>query len=52
MLGKISNDKLLYMDNPEVEIFIANLVEYALVRDLYRDYKKELSRNMEKEFSK
>lgn len=40
VLGTISNDKLLYMDNPEVEVFIANLVEYALVRDLYRDYKK------------
>lgn len=42
ILGKIENNKLLYMDQTEVHSLIVNLIKYALVRDEYRDYVKKL----------
>ncbi|WP_261291581.1 hypothetical protein [Paraclostridium sordellii] len=43
---------MIWIYAPNKNQHIANLVEYALVRDLYRDYKKELITNMQKEFAK
>lgn len=42
ILGKIENNKLLYMDQIEIQRLIVNLIKYALVRDEYRDYVKKL----------
>lgn len=42
VLVKIKNNTLLYMDQPEVQNLIINLIKYALVRDEYRDYVKKL----------
>ena len=42
VLGKIKNNKLLYVNQPEVQNLIVNLIKYALVRDEYRDYVKKL----------
>lgn len=42
VLGKIKNNTLLYMNQPEVQNLIINLIKYALVRDEYRDYVKKL----------
>ncbi|WP_370839177.1 type I restriction enzyme HsdR N-terminal domain-containing protein [Intestinibacter bartlettii] len=42
VLGKIENNKLLYMDQIEIQHLIVNLIKYALVRDEYRDYVKKL----------
>lgn len=42
ILGKIENNKLLYMDQIEIQRLIINLIKYALVRDEYRDYVKKL----------
>lgn len=39
-LGSINNDRLLYLDDPEVTDFIENLISYALIRDKYREYIK------------
>jgi hypothetical protein len=39
-LGTITNDRLLYLDDPEVVDFVENLISYALVRDKYREYFK------------
>ena len=36
-LGTLHNDKLIYMNDPEMVSFIENLLTYALVRDEYRD---------------
>ena len=41
VLGKIKNNKLLYVNQPEVQNLIVNLIKYALVRDEYRDYVKK-----------
>ena len=41
-LGKIKNNKLLYINQLEVQNLIINLIKYALVRDEYRDYVKKL----------
>ena len=35
-LGRLTHDKLWFMDNPEVVKFIENLITYALLRDEYR----------------
>ena len=35
-LGSIQNDRLLYLDSPEVITLVENLLSYALVRDKYR----------------
>lgn len=44
VLGKLKNNKDLYIDDKEVEYLIINLIRYALVRDEYRDYVKSLKR--------
>ena len=36
-LGTLHNDKLIYMNDPEMVSFLENLLTYALVRDEYRD---------------
>ena len=42
VLGKVKNNKLLYMDQIEIQKLIINLIKYALVRDEYRNYIKKL----------
>ena len=44
VLGKIKNDKLLYINQEEMQELIINLIKYALVRDEYRDYLKQLNK--------
>ena len=39
-LGKVTNNRLLYLDDPEVAEFVENLISYALIRDKYREYLK------------
>lgn len=40
-LGSLTNDRLLYLDDPEVSEFIENIISYALIRDKYREYIKK-----------
>lgn len=39
-LGSIKNDHILYINDKDVVSFIERLIEYALIRDEYRDFKK------------
>ena len=39
-LGKLTNDRLWNLDDPEVTAFIENLISYALIRDEYRVFVK------------
>ena len=36
-LGTVNNNKLLYMDDPQIVRFVENLLSYALLRDEYRE---------------
>lgn len=40
-LGTINNNKLLYMDDPQIVRFVENLLSYALLRDEYREELKK-----------
>ncbi len=40
-LGDLTNNKLWYMDTPEVVSFLQNLITYSLIRDNYRKRLKE-----------
>lgn len=40
-LGKLTNDVLWNLDDPEVKKLIRNLISYALIRDEYRVFVKE-----------
>lgn len=40
-LGKLVNDRLWNLDDPEVTAFIKNLISYALIRDEYRVFVKK-----------
>lgn len=40
-LGKLANDRLWNLDDPEVTAFIKNLISYALIRDEYRAFVKK-----------
>lgn len=40
-LGKLTNDRLWNLDDPEVTAFIKNLISYALIRDEYRAFVKK-----------
>ncbi len=39
-IGSIKNDHLLYMNDKDITFFIQRLIEYALIRDEYRELKK------------
>lgn len=39
-LGQIKNNRLWYMDDQDMKKIVENLISYALVRDEYREYKK------------
>ncbi len=41
LLGNLSTNKLLYLDDEEVAELVYNLIEYALLRDEVRKSKKE-----------
>ena len=43
-LGTLRNERLLYMDDPEVVKFVENLLSYALLRDEYREKVKRRSK--------
>ena len=43
-LGTLRNERLLYMDDPEVVKFVENLLSYALLRDEYREIVKRRSK--------
>ena len=38
-IGSLHNDKLLYLDQPEMIKFVERILTYALIRDEYRDIK-------------
>lgn len=40
-LGKLRNNKLWRLDDPEVIEVIVNLISYAMIRDEYREYAKQ-----------
>lgn len=40
-LGKLTNDRLWNLDDPEVTAFVKNLISYALIRDEYRLFVKK-----------
>ena len=40
-LGKLVNDRLWNLGDPEVTAFIKNLISYALIRDEYRVFVKK-----------
>ena len=40
-LGKLTNDRLWNLDDPEVTNLIKNLISYALIRDEYRAFVKK-----------
>ena len=40
-LGKLTNNRLWNLDDPEVTTFIKNLISYALIRDEYRAFVKK-----------
>lgn len=48
ILGEISNDKLLCMDQEDIEVLVVNLIKYALVRDEYREYVKKIKKHKNK----
>ncbi len=39
-LGRLVNDKLWRLDDPDVIQLVVNLISYAMIRDEYRDYVK------------
>ncbi len=41
LLGKLTNDRLWNLDDPEVMNLIKNLISYALIRDEYREFVKK-----------
>lgn len=41
ILGNLSTDKLLYMNQNDVEDLVVNLIKYSLIRDKYRVYVKQ-----------
>ena len=43
-LGTLRNERLLYMDDPDVVKFVENLLSYALLRDEYREIVKRRSK--------
>lgn len=43
-LGKLKNNRLWRLDDPEVIKVIVNLISYSMARDKYRDYVKKRSR--------
>lgn len=42
-LGRIRNNCLFYMDDPQIEEFFCNLIRYCLIRDEYREIVKRVS---------
>ena len=40
-LGKLTNNRLWNLDDPEIINLIRNLISYALIRDEYRAFVKE-----------
>ena len=40
-LGKLTNDRLWYMDDVEIITFVENLITYAIIRDKYREKRKQ-----------
>lgn len=45
VLGKLKNDHLFYLDEPDVAELVENLISYALIRDDYRKYKKQVNKS-------
>ncbi len=45
VLGKLKNDHLFYLDEPDVAELVENLISYALIRDDYRNYKKQVNKS-------
>jgi hypothetical protein len=41
VLGSVPTDKILYLDDAEMSDFVYNLINYALLRDEYRNILKE-----------
>lgn len=35
-MGRLTNDRLWNLDDPEMEKLVVNLISYALIRDKYR----------------
>jgi len=40
-LGSLVNDRLWRLDDPEVLKLVVNLINYAIIRDEYREYVKK-----------
>ena len=51
LLAKLDVSHLLYMDNGDMVEFISNIIEYALIRDEYRNYMKNIRKEGKNDFS-
>lgn len=40
-LGALHQDKLFYLDTPQITVFVEHLLSYALIRDEYREQIKK-----------
>ena len=40
-LGELHQDKLFYLDDPQITVFVEHLLSYALIRDEYREQIKK-----------